>query len=110
MVRLVRDGVLPEGSLLTLQPTTEFDSETRDLVAEWVAEDPRRGRARWVEDAKTPLEWEYDGQRYRPTTIVKTILQEAADVHRGANGPLWWVTDSGLTLTDLARQGGDADN
>lgn len=101
VVRLVRDKVIPDGTLLSLQPTTEFDSDTRDLIQEWVAEDERRGRATWVNDSK-PLRWEYDGEQYRPTTIVKQILSEAAQIERGANGPLWWVTDEGMTLTELA--------
>lgn len=100
VVRLVRDRVIPDGTLLTLQPTTEFDAETRELIQEWLAEDERRARATWVNEAK-PLRWEYDSQQYRPTTIVKQILAEAAQIDRGANGPMWWVTEDGTTLTEL---------
>lgn len=101
VVRLVRAKVIPDGTVLRLQPTTELDAETRELIQEWVAEDERRGRATWV-NANNPLRWEYDGEQYRPTTIVKRILSEAAQIDRGVNGPLWWVTEDGVTLTDLA--------
>ncbi|OLT40544.1 hypothetical protein BJF86_16275 [Serinicoccus sp. CNJ-927] len=101
VVRLVRDKVIPDGTPLTLQPKTEYDAETRELIQEWVAEDERRGRATWVNSSK-PLRWEYDGEQYRPTTIVKQILSAAAQIDGSANGPMWWVTEEGMTLTELA--------
>lgn len=99
--RLVQSKAIPDGTVLTLAPTTEIDAETRDLIQEWVAEDPRRGRATWINGAK-PLRWEYDGELYRPTTIAKQVLTEAAQVSRTLNGPMWWTTDEGMTLTELA--------
>ncbi|MDO5661782.1 MAG: MGMT family protein [Brachybacterium sp.] len=99
--RLLQSKLIPDGTVLTLSPTTEVDQETRERVLEWVSEDPRRGRATWVNDPK-PLRWDYDGQLYRPTTIVKQVLLDAVQIERSANGPLWWQTDDGDTLTELA--------
>lgn len=104
VVRLVRGKLIPDGTVLTLQPTTEFDAETRELIHEWVAEDPRRGRAVWSNDRSKPLRWEYDGQNYRPTTIVKQILVAAAQVTRGAAGPRWWILEDGRTLPEVAGE------
>ncbi|MDO5663565.1 MAG: MGMT family protein [Brachybacterium sp.] len=99
--RLVRHSIIPDGSTLTLAPTTDIDAETREQIQEWVAEDPRRGRATWI-NGPQPLRWQYDGELYRPTNIVKQVLFEAAQITRSANGPTWWITDEGVTLTELA--------
>lgn len=100
--RLVDSGVLGEGASLRLQPTTEVDAETQDMVEEWIAEDPRRGRATWSNSVTEPLTWEYNGQTYRPTSIVSLALQEVTGAARATHGPRWWVTEDGQSLADLA--------
>ena len=98
--RLLQSKLILDGTLLTLVPTTEVDAEARERVQEWITEDPRRGRATWVNGPK-PLRWEYDDALYRPTTIAKQVLLYAADVERSVNGPQWWVTEEGASLTEL---------
>lgn len=105
VVRLVRDRVLEDGTPLTLQPTTEIDAEAREAVLEWMTEDPRRSQVTWV-NASKPLRWTHTGETYRPTTIVKQILQEVTGMSRSVNGPMWWVTEDGVTLTELASTTG----
>lgn len=106
--RLVDSNVLADGTTLLLQPTTEIDAETREVIEEWVAEDPRRGRATWSNSVAEPLTWEYDGQKYRPTSIVSLALREATGTTRGTHGPRWWVTEDGQSLSELAGSWGAA--
>lgn len=102
--KLVASRALPDGIQLTFRTTTEVDADARELVEEWIAEDPRRGRALWRNDVAKPLTWEYDGQSYRPTGIVSQVLQEAAQLARSVRGTSWWVTEGDLSLVDLAGQ------
>src|SRR5699024_8739259 len=55
VVRLVATRTLEDGTLLMLRPTTEVTSDVRDLIAEWVGHDTRRGRARWHNDRAKPI-------------------------------------------------------
>jgi alkylated DNA nucleotide flippase Atl1 len=100
--RLVAARSIPDGTPLTLRPTTEVTAEVRVAVEAWVKQDPRRGRSRWYNDRRTPLAWEYDGGRYRPTEIVRRILADAAGVQRSPRGPAWWVLQDGRDLPTVA--------
>jgi alkylated DNA nucleotide flippase Atl1 len=102
VLRLVAARSIPDGTPLTLRPTTEVTSEVRAAIQAWVDQDPRRGRGRWYNDRRTPLAWEYDGGRYRPTEIVRRILAEAAGVQRAPRGPAWWVLADGRDLPTVA--------
>lgn len=102
VVQLVASRALEDGTPLALRPTTEVTHDVRELVAEWVLQDARRGRARWHNDRSKPLEWEYDGGRYRPTEIVRKVLAEAAGIERSVRGPSWWVLGDGRDLPALA--------
>jgi hypothetical protein len=88
VLRLVSSRAIPDGTPLTLRPTTEVTPEVRAAVAAWVGQDPRRGRARWYNDRRKPLAWDYDSGRYRPTEIVRRILADAAGVQRSPRGRL----------------------
>ena len=100
--KLVATKLIPDGTMLTLQPNNEVTAEIRDAVDAWVAEDPRRGRARWYNRLRDPLEWEADGQTYRPSPLVAQILAQAADVTRQPRGPAWWVLPDGRALNTAA--------
>jgi alkylated DNA nucleotide flippase Atl1 len=102
VVRLVSLGVVPDGTLLQLRPTTEVTADIRSAVDAWVKENPKRGRARWFNNRRRPLEWEADGARYRPTEIVRRILAEAAGIERSPRGPAWWVLEDGRDLPTVA--------
>jgi alkylated DNA nucleotide flippase Atl1 len=105
VVRLIAAKSLPDGTALTLAPTNEVTADVRDQILSWIAADPRRGRATWHNDAAGPLEWEYDGNRYRPTPIVQQILQEAAGEARSPRGPRWWRDSDGRDLPVIAGLG-----
>ena len=100
--RLVAAKSIPDDTVLTLRPNTEVTEDIRRSLEQWVAEDPRRGRARWFNRIKDPLRWESDGQTYRPTPLVARMLAEAADVTRSPRGPSWWVLPDGRDLTTAA--------
>ena len=53
VARLISSGALEEGTELTLRPA-QVNSEVRSAVQEWVAQDPRRGRAIWHNDRRGP--------------------------------------------------------
>ncbi|QYG91071.1 DUF91 domain-containing protein [Iamia sp. SCSIO 61187] len=72
-------------------------------VAEWIAEDPRRGRAAWQEDLAKPLVWEFDGQPYSPTGLAALILEEAAGRTQAIQGPACWFDQDGASLVELAK-------
>jgi alkylated DNA nucleotide flippase Atl1 len=102
VLRLVSAGSIPDGTPLMLRPTTEVTPEVRAAIEAWVNQDPRRGRARWYNDRRQPLAWEYDGGRYRPTEIVRRVLADAAGVQRSPRGPAWWVLEDGRDLPTVA--------
>jgi alkylated DNA nucleotide flippase Atl1 len=102
VLRLVAAGSIPDGTPLSLRPTTEVTSDVRAAIEAWVNQDPRRGRARWYNDRRQPLAWEYDGGRYRPTEIVRRILADAAGLQRSPRGPAWWVLEDGRDLPTVA--------
>jgi hypothetical protein len=60
--------------------------DVRRALEAWVAEDPRRGSATWINRARDPLRWDVDGQTYRPTPLVTRMLSEAADITRSPRG------------------------
>jgi hypothetical protein len=102
VLRLVSSGDIPDGTPLMLRPTTEVTPEVRAAIEAWVNQDPRRGRARWYNDRRQPLAWEYDGGRYRPTEIVRRVLADAAGVQHSPRGPAWWVLEDGRDLPTVA--------
>jgi hypothetical protein len=68
--RLVAAQAIPDGTTLTLRPTSEVPPEVREQLEAWISQDPRRGRARWFNRRRDPLQWEYDGRSYRPSPLV----------------------------------------
>lgn len=102
VVRLVKSRAIADGTQLTLEPTNEVQPEVRDQIRAWIAEKPERGRAVWRNNSATPLTWEEDGQDYRPTTIVKQVVEQASGIVRGFAGPRWWRTPDGRTLPEVA--------
>lgn len=102
-VRLIVDnGLLDDGAHLSLQVTTEVTSDVRDLVTNWVDEFPARGKATWVNDVQAPIRWEVDGKQWKPTPLVRHILNEAAGVDRSVRGTSWWITAEGQELPVVA--------
>ena len=99
---IVEEGLLEDGTLLTLTTTSEVVPEVRAAVTAWVEQDPARGTATWVNNPKQPLLWSNDGQAWQPTTLIRHILKEAAGIDRTVRGTAWWVTEEGENLAEVA--------
>ncbi|MGY1714358.1 DUF5655 domain-containing protein [Geodermatophilus sp. SYSU D01106] len=96
---------LIEADLLSPGERLEFRAPSPDLqtqMGEWLDAETGRRFATWQDDAAAPLIWEADGQSYSPTGLARLVLEEAAGKTNQVQGPLYWITESGQTLVDLA--------
>jgi hypothetical protein len=98
---LVDHEAISEGTPLTL--TTPAATEQK-AMADWLAEDPRRSRATWVNDRRRPLLWEADGRQYAPSGLIKLMWELAKWEDRPVanQGTARWQTPDGDTLAALA--------
>ena len=96
-------GVIPEGEQIVLKLHTWIDPELAAAVDAWVADDPRRGRATWVNDRERPLRWDAGSdETFTPTGLAKHVIREATGQLRDAipGADVWhW---SGQSLANLA--------
>jgi hypothetical protein len=70
-----------------------------DTVDPWLAADPKRGQATWVNQRSKPLLWEYDGQQYSPSGLANKIWQLSGwqTHHVAVQGPdRWEIPGQGL--------------
>jgi hypothetical protein len=98
---LVEAAVINEGAALEFQPQTR---EERDKLAAWVNDDPRRGRATWINSKSKPLLWEADGQEYAPSTLVAYMRSEALGKFGAIQGTKYWFLRGGGSLVELAEK------
>lgn len=99
---VVEGGLLADGAELLLQPA-EAAPDVRERLMAWIGEDPRRGRATWINDTAGPLRWSADGDQWSPTALVKHVLKEACGLDRAVvRGPAWWRTPEGDNLVQIA--------
>lgn len=104
---LHRSGRVPDGTRLELWGATADD---RRVLAPWVQEDLRRGRATWVaRGGNRCVRWELDGRRYSATGLVQYILKQAYgdDRTRPLQGTRYWYLqgDQGeMNLVELAEE------
>lgn len=100
---IVNHEALAEGTPLTLY--TPMAPE-RAALRSWLAEDPRRSRASWVNDRSRPILWEADGKRYSPTGLIKRMWELASWENRPVanQGTARWKTPENETLTELASK------
>ncbi|MEU8056044.1 AIPR family protein [Microbispora bryophytorum] len=100
---LVSAGLLSDGTPLIYRP--QSDSE-KAAVASWLAEDPLRAKATWVNDRAQCLLWAYDEEQYSAAGLVLRIWDLAgyADAPVAVQGPDRWILENGLSLRDLAVQ------
>lgn len=93
---LVNAGRLEDGTRLVYRPESGGEIQA---VAPWLAEDPHRDTATWVNDRRRCLLWGYDGEVYSPTGLVIHIW-ELAGYERSpvsVQGPRrWWLDDKSL--------------
>jgi hypothetical protein len=97
---LVSAQAIEDGTQLIYRPESSGEIQA---VEGWLAEDPRRRSAAWVNDRRKCLLWAYDEDAYSPTGLV-THIWELAGYDRSpvsVQGPRrWWLGDK--SLWDLA--------
>lgn len=98
---LVNAGAIDDGIPLTFHTETEPE---RQAITAWLAEDPRRSKATWVNDRLKCLLWAYDGKQYSATGLVQTIWAQAPyeDSPVAVQGTRRWKLASGESLAELA--------
>jgi len=98
---LVDSARILDGTMLTFAIGTDRE---REALAAWLADDPRRAQATWVNERSEPLLWSADGRRYSPTGLVvhmwKLAEWEAAPV--AVQGTARWSVPGEGSLVDLA--------
>ncbi|GAA1370242.1 AIPR family protein [Catellatospora chokoriensis] len=100
-------GVLVDANAISDGTSLEFRAQTgrerRELLL-WLTEDPRRGRATWVNDRRAPLLWEGDGKQYAPTALVLHMFIEATGSSpKTVQGTSRWTVHGRGTLVDIAN-------
>ena len=100
---LINAGRIADGSLLTYRATTEPE---RQAMAAWLAKDPARGTATWINQRTRPLLWSVDGKRYSPSGLVQRMWELAgwAKAPVAVQGPSRWFLSGEGSLWDLARE------
>ncbi|MGW4099088.1 DNA-binding protein [Mycobacterium sp. NPDC004974] len=79
---LYESNAIPEGAEIELDLHTWINQDLVAAVDAWVAVDPRRGRAVWVNNRDRPLQWcagPTDQATMTPTTLAKQIVLEATN-------------------------------
>ncbi|CAM3766043.1 AIPR family protein [Nocardiopsis rhodophaea] len=98
---LVDHGAIKEGAPLTF---VAANLPEREALADWLAEDPSRTRATWVNNRRKPLLWEVDGRQYSPSGLVTVMwgLAEWENRPLANQGTTRWQTAEGMSLAALA--------
>ncbi|MGV9763579.1 AIPR family protein [Micromonospora tulbaghiae] len=100
---LIDAGRLADGTPLTYRATGQPE---REVMAAWLAEDPNRGSATWINQRGRPLLWAADGKRYSPSGLVQKMWQlaEWGKAPVAAQGPSRWRVAGGKSLWALALE------
>ncbi|WP_280398752.1 AIPR family protein [Nocardia carnea] len=98
---LVDAGTINDGTSLYFHTETEPKGQAVDR---WLAADPRRAQATWVNDRLKCLLWAYDGKQYSATGLVQAIWSLAPYEHSpvAVQGTRRWKLAGGESLADLA--------
>jgi hypothetical protein len=100
---LIDAGRLADGTALVYQPSTQTE---REAMADWLAEDPDRGTATWVNQRVRPLLWAADGKRHSPSGLVQRMWAMAgwAKAPVAAQGPSRWHVPGEGSLWEIALE------
>jgi hypothetical protein len=101
VIVLVESGRVPDGTALEFRAGT---TPERRALAPWLAEDPRRGRATWINNRAKPLLWEADGKRYSPSGLVKDMLRMVGQKTKAVQGTSRWFVGGEGSLVQLAAR------
>lgn len=72
--------------------------------ASWLADDPRRQEATWVNSRSKPLLWAADGGRYSPSGLVMDMVRSVGITVKALQGPRYWRLENGRSLIDVADE------
>ncbi|MFJ5078722.1 AIPR family protein [Streptomyces sp. NPDC088553] len=99
---LVDYGRIADGTPVRLRLSNKPEI---DALTPWLAEDPRRGQATWVNDRTRCLVWAVDGRAYSPTRLVLNLYELAGwdEAPVAVQGPARWTLDGAATLSERAR-------
>lgn len=100
--RLVCTDSVADGTIFTLSPRGDLDSDLRASLEEWLHEDPVRRTAHWQNRASAPLVWDADKASYTPAALVRHIVEQATGVSRDFFGTQWWRDPAGWSMVELA--------
>lgn len=79
--------------------------DPQNLLGSWLKADPRRSRATWVGGTTKVLQWEYDGNAYTLTGLVKEIWRQASGTKPPSlRGPLYWVVPGRGSVASIAAK------
>ncbi|WP_176559014.1 AIPR family protein [Micromonospora sp. WMMA1996] len=97
---IVNSGRVPDGSPVEFRPVT---GPERKALLPWIAEDPSRGQATWVNDRRRPLLWAADRKQYSPTGLTMQMLKAApGEPPRAVQGTTRWFIPSLGSLASIA--------
>jgi hypothetical protein len=98
---LVDAHAIAEGTTLVY-----FSSVTTEqaALADWLAEDPRRSRATWVNSRTKPILWQADQQQYSPSGLIREMwrLADWKEQPVANQGTTRWLVEGGESLWTLA--------
>lgn len=101
VIVLVDAGRLENGTTLEFHPGTAPEQKA---LSPWLAEDPRRSRATWVNNRGAPLLWEADGKRYSPSGLTKHMLRQVGLNTKAVQGTSRWIVPGAGSLVRLADE------
>jgi hypothetical protein len=99
--RLVNSESVPDGTIFTITPRSDFSLELRNQLEEWLHADPARRTAHWQNKLSAPLVWDEDKVSYTPAGLVRHIVELATGVSRDFFGSQWWRDPAGWTMAEL---------
>jgi hypothetical protein len=102
--RLISHGAIADGTELQIVVPDLVDQD-RETIKAWLSADPDRARVRWHNDAAGPVEWAYDGQRYRIIVLIRHIIQTSTGQQPRAQlwPPNWYRNQDGRSLHQIAE-------
>jgi AIPR protein len=98
---LVDADAISEGTALVYySPVTTEQA----ALAQWLAEDPRRSRATWVNSRTKPILWAADQRQYSPSGLIREMWQLAdwKEQPVANQGTTRWLVEGGQSLWALA--------
>ena len=99
---LIDTGYIPDGTMLEFRAANKPE---RKALASWLAADPRRGQASWINNRTSPLLWAADGKQYSPSGLVTDMMELATGNRpRAIQGPTRWFWPGKGSLVELAER------